>query len=409
MIVVKKEVVGNITVFLIFFCITLGNSQFFTEIGINNFFIYIGYSIVLMKILYEFKTNLTSYFVKRLLLFFVLVYLFSIGIIKQNNLENLTKLNLILSMCLIALVAVLSEGILNSTEQFKFISYAIFWACILATFLAVIKGVSITSLAVEGAGGSNYGFTGGLQHKNYFGVASLAGFISAYISNKKENKFLLWVYLIFIIISNARTAYILFILFIIISNATKIKKINMTKAQLRLVMMLFSIFIILLMILMHKKVTSGSESYQYRYQGLVNYLNMYGENKFYMIFGNAEMAFRNSGQSYTYNIRSVTGWNGTTELSLLSILVKNGLIGMIGYIIIFGYRLIQILSMSFSKIKYDVLAIWVIFFTSGFVETYVANINLVFNPFCYIAIGSLCSIYMKNMSNDDVQFEMEEE
>ena len=70
MIVVKKEVVGNITVFLIFFCITLGNSQFFTEIGINNFFIYIGYSIVLMKILYEFKTNLTSYFVKRLLLFF---------------------------------------------------------------------------------------------------------------------------------------------------------------------------------------------------------------------------------------------------------------------------------------------------------------------------------------------------
>ena len=174
-------------------------------------------------------------------------------------------------------------------------------------------------------------------------------------------------------------------------------------------MMLFSIFIILLMILMYKKVTSGSESYQYRYQGLVNYLNMYGENKFYMIFGNAEMAFRNSGQSYTYNIRSVTGWNGTTELSLLSILVKNGLIGMIGYIIIFGYRLIQILSMSFSKIKYDVLAIWVIFFTSGFVETYVANINLVFNPFCYIAIGSLCSIYMKNMSNDDVQFEMEEE
>ncbi|NJE31531.1 hypothetical protein E0K97_00185 [Lactobacillus agilis] len=406
MMVIKRKTVDNVSIFLMFFFLTLGNSQFFVELGSNNLLIYLGYSIILLKVLYILKNNINFASVKRIIIFSVLAVLFNVGIILQKNLLTSTKLNLIFSMLLIALIAVFSEGILNDTKQFVFISYAILWACMIATLLALVKGISITSLAVEGGLGSNYGFTGGLQHKNYFGVAALAGYISAYISDKNRN--LLWIYVILIVVSNARTAYILFLIFLMISNVTKITKIRMTKLQLRLIIIAISILVMVSLFVIYKKITSGSESYQYRYQGLINYLNMYGKDKFYMLFGNAEMAFRNSGQSYTYNIRSVTGWDGTTELALLSILVKNGLIGMMGYIIIFTYRLIQILSMNFSQIKYNVLAIWVIFLTSGFVETYVANINLVFSPFCYIAIGSLYSIYMKNKPNAEMQLEIKE-
>lgn len=362
--------------FLSFFLITLGNSSYLTAIGIADKIQMTGYLLLMVMIFKCFMTN-NSRKGKLLSIFLIVFILFSIGIIRQD-LAITTKIHLILTMIVIDSVALLSENIMTHLSDLKIVSYGILTAILISLILAMMNGISLTTLAVEGVGDSSWGFNGGLQHKNYFAVSILASYMGFFFSKSTEKKdtrlsMLRFIEIILLVLSNSRGGYILFITFLLVVNFDKLKLI---KKNQRLPLMIVVLLITALGTLyFYTKYVLTSGSYDIRLQGLENYIQRYSNDNFHLWYGNAEMAFRDSGLSYEENVRSIVGWNGTTELSILSILIKNGILGLIGYIIIFTLKILDCISLRQSKEKIFMISTIVVLLTSALLENYIVNAN----------------------------------
>ncbi|WP_048345613.1 hypothetical protein [Limosilactobacillus mucosae] len=379
--------------FLSFFLITLGNSSYLTAIGIADKIQMTGYLLLMVMIFKCFMTN-NSRKGKLLSIFLIVFILFSIGIIRQD-LAITTKIHLILTMIVIDSVALLSENIMTHLSDLKIVSYGILTAILISLILAMMNGISLTTLAVEGVGDSSWGFNGGLQHKNYFAVSILASYMGFFFSKSTEKKdtrlsMLRFIEIILLVLSNSRGGYILFITFLLVVNFDKLKLI---KKNQRLPLMIVVLLITALGTLyFYTKYVLTSGSYDIRLQGLENYIQRYSNDNFHLWYGNAEMAFRDSGLSYEENVRSIVGWNGTTELSILSILIKNGILGLIGYIIIFTLKILDCISLRQSKEKIFMISTIVVLLTSALLENYIVNIQITFGVFCYIGMSVLYNI-----------------
>lgn len=379
--------------FLSFFLITLGNSSYLTAIGIADKIQMTGYLLLMVMIFKCFMTN-NSRKGKLLSIFLIVFILFSIGIIRQD-LAITTKIHLILTMIVIDSVALLSENIMTHLSDLKTVSYGILTAILISFILAMMNGISLTTLAVEGVGDSSWGFNGGLQHKNYFAVSILASYMGFFFSKSTEKKdtrlsILRFIEIILLVLSNSRGGYILFITFLLVVNFDKLKLI---KKNQRLPLMIVVLLITALGILyFYTKYVLASGSYDIRLQGLENYIQRYSNDNFHLWYGNAEMAFRDAGLSYEENVRSIVGWNGTTELSILSILIKNGILGLIGYIIIFTLKILDCISLKQSKEKIFMISTIVVLLTSALLENYIVNIQITFGVFCYIGMSVLYNI-----------------
>lgn len=379
--------------FLSFFLITLGNSSYLTAIGIADKIQMTGYLLLMVMIFKCFMTN-NSRKGKLLSIFLIVFILFSIGIIRQD-LAITTKIHLILTMIVIDSVALLSENIMTHLSDLKIVSYGILTAILISLILAMMNGISLTTLAVEGVGDSSWGFNGGLQHKNYFAVSILASYMGFFFSKSTEKKdtrlsMLRFIEIILLVLSNSRDGYILFITFLLVVNFDKLKLI---KKNQRLPLMIVVLLITALGTLyFYTKYVLTSGSYDIRLQGLENYIQRYSNDNFHLWYGNAEMAFRDSGLSYEENVRSIVGWNGTTELSILSILIKNGILGLIGYIIIFTLKILDCISLRQSKEKIFMISTIVVLLTSALLENYIVNIQITFGVFCYIGMSVLYNI-----------------
>ena len=303
--------------------------------------------------------------------------------------------HLILTMIVIDSVALLSENIMTHLSDLKIVSYGILTAILISLILAMMNGISLTTLAVEGVGDSSWGFNGGLQHKNYFAVSILASYMGFFFSKSTEKKdtrlsMLRFIEIILLVLSNSRGGYILFITFLLVVNFDKLKLI---KKNQRLPLMIVVLLITALGTLyFYTKYVLTSGSYDIRLQGLENYIQRYSNDNFHLWYGNAEMAFRDSGLSYEENVRSIVGWNGTTELSILSILIKNGILGLIGYIIIFTLKILDCISLRQSKEKIFMISTIVVLLTSALLENYIVNIQITFGVFCYIGMSVLYNI-----------------
>lgn len=379
--------------FLSFFLITLGNSSYLTAIGIADKIQMTGYLLLMVMIFKCFMTN-NSRKGKLLSIFLIVFILFSIGKIRQD-LAITTKIHLILTMIVIDSVALLSENIMTHLSDLKIVSYGILTAILISLILAMMNGISLTTLAVEGVGDSSWGFNGGLQHKNYFAVSILASYMGFFFSKSTEKKdtrlsMLRFIEIILLVLSNSRGGYILFITFLLVVNFDKLKLI---KKNQRLPLMIVVLLITALGTLyFYTKYVLTSGSYDIRLQGLENYIQRYSNDNFHLWYGNAEMAFRDSGLSYEENVRSIVGWNGTTELSILSILIKNGILGLIGYIIIFTLKILDCISLRQSKEKIFMISTIVVLLTSALLENYIVNIQITFGVFCYIGMSVLYNI-----------------
>lgn len=378
--------------FLSFFLITLGNSSYLTAIGIADKIQMTGYLLLMVMIFKCFMTN-NSRKGKLLSIFLIVFILFSIGIIRQD-LAITTKIHLILTMIVIDSVALLSENIMTHLSDLKTVSYGILTAILISFILAMMNGISLTTLAVEGVGDSSWGFNGGLQHKNYFAVSILASYMGFFFSKSTEKKdtrlsILRFIEIILLVLSNSRGGYILFITFLLVVNFDKLKLI---KKNQRLPLMIVVLLITALGILYFYTYVLASGSYDIRLQGLENYIQRYSNDNFHLWYGNAEMAFRDAGLSYEENVRSIVGWNGTTELSILSILIKNGILGLIGYIIIFTLKILDCISLKQSKEKIFMISTIVVLLTSALLENYIVNIQITFGVFCYIGMSVLYNI-----------------
>ena len=77
---------------------------------------------------------------------------------------------------------------------------------------------------------------------------------------------------------------------------------------------------------------------------------------------------------------------------IFNVLIKNGLIGFIGYFLIFRNYVKTSLKLHNEKLKIIAFAIIICFIISSFVESYVANINHLFTVFIYLLLANISKI-----------------
>lgn len=383
---------ANLALFTSMLLITLSNSQVLEYLGYSKIIEYLGLFILLYGIFVEKGRYKHKNEVIKLI---VVMIFFSIGLLVQG-LSIGKKISLILSMFILASMAILPCGYMKKIKAFHGISRGILCGVLLASILSIFAGRSLLTLASEGVL-VNFGFNGGMVHKNYLSYALVCVFVSEVVlyelqENSKSKK---WIFLslVLILLTNSRSSYIIVLLFVII---LCMKYIHVSKYRRILVWCIIAGGIVI-GIPIYQYLKSISETFFFRTNGLTNYINVFRMDTFHLVFGNAEMAFANSGMTYDENIRSTIGWDGSTELVILNILIKNGLLGYIGYFIIFKDYFVKINSMRNKKMRNATLAVLITFLVSAFVEAFLANINFVYTVFCYLF---LCNIPLMEMKGD---------
>lgn len=369
--------------------ITLGSSAALQMAGFDSFFEYLGLGLLLLGCLARFLKGKHRFTTSAFMLLVLVMILFNAGLLLQN-LPFGRILKLIISMGILTVIAIFPSDYIWSLPDLRMIGIGLLVGTVFSTLAALLSGVSVITPASEGFLVA-FGYNGGFEHRNYFSYSMIASFTAFYIPyryGKKDKLDLVFmlVSLMLLLLTNSRGAYIVFAAFVVLDNCTRVtipwygKKLTPGQAAVITCIVAIPAYAVLVMI---------SETFYFRINGLVNYLETFGTDVFHMIFGNAEIAFRETGMSYDQNIREVIGWDGSVELVLLNILIKNGLLGLVGYVLIFlryflGVRTIR--DIRYQSLLYALLLSFVL---SAFVESFLANINYAYGTFNYTMIAGL--------------------
>lgn len=380
-----------------FFGIVLGGSQAVKNLGLDNLIKYASYFSLILCIMRSLLKCDRHIIFSRMNFFLIITFFFVIGIMFQD-LNLLKKLYLAFSMVIISILGTLPINLIDSLRDFRRISYYLFYGVIISIFLGIICKVTMLTVAVEGIG-LGYGFNGGMLHKNFFAITvfisySLLFLHQKYIKYNQIDTFVLFLEFFFIIASNTRTVYLILLVFWGIVNIDILLKIK--KEQRYILFFLVSLIGVIFVIDFWDYLVDHSSSYSVRVQGIINFLNYYHGDYFHLILGDATLGFGDSSHDYGYNVRSVTGWNGTLEMPLLSVMIKNGFIGLIGYILIIWSFIKTIRKIQDKTLKIISLSILIPLLMSATVENYIVNINFVFMPVCFCILNSLNSIKERN-------------
>lgn len=359
----------------IFYC---GLSSLVNYLGL---FVILCYSGIFSSIK---KVNLTRF--KNIS---IVMAFFSVGILCQS-LSIQIKIYLLLSMLVLALIAMVPNSRIKTQYDFNQIKIAVASSLFISIIVSVLCGYDVYSHAVEGWW--NFGFDAGMVNKNYFSYITISMFILEYIfylRDKCINRIIWMICWGFLLLaSNSRGAWLLFIIILLVMFFSKIR-INMIKKAIKFLSFLSCIGIIVLIVENYESLMYASLTYAYRIRGVLNYIDYLGFDMFHLFFGNAELAFGDSDNSYATNIRSVIGWDGTVEVSYLNIIIKNGLIGLCGYFIIFKHYFKQIGCITNREVKIILYSYLWIFILSGFCEAFIADIKM---PFSILSYLILCNV-----------------
>ena len=383
----------SISIFVSLFLLTISSSLFIKNEGLTDSIEKVTFAILLSSLVISYLSAQSSYkkkYLNRAL--FIIFVLFSIGIISQNLLVS-RKLILLLTVYAILLASIFGEKYLNSINLLRLASYSIFWGSILVYLLAIFNELKTTG-STAGILGSIFSFNGGVVFKNYFGGNMLSIFIGIYISRQCGKKcfsdiILLVLTVLGIVISGSFGSYLLLIVFFCMMQAKYFKKLQKLKRD------IFIFFLILLGITVcwyfYQEIALNISTYQYRVKGVINYYNYIIDRPFELWFGNDDLTV-NTGSNYVSSFRRIFGYDGTMEFALLNIVIKNGLIGLIGYIYIFIRSFRIALKSSNWTYKTAMIAIIVTMVASALVETYIQTIHAVFGIFGYLAIAGLAGL-----------------
>lgn len=391
MMVIKKN---SIYIFIISFLLMISSSLYLSEIGINSSLLYLGYFLILLKIyksLLKSKEVIYTQFFQVLLI----VFLLSIGILIQN-LEIKQKIMLVLAYFLIASFTILGKYFLKSIDDLKIVSYAILMGYIIVCVLSLIVGTSI--IASVGEGVFSFGLTGGMGHKNIVAASLLVGLISIYtyiILGKKRNfdMYLVYIYILLIFLSGSRTIWIMTIIFFIISNMYIIKNLSKLKRYIfKFIITLLSIIIISIVI---KYVLLESQNYLFRLLGVISFWDLHKDDYYHLVFGFSEIVY-NSSNSYFENVWSLTEGIGTFEMGFLNIIARMGIIGFVGYVVLFNIILKKAKKIENIKKRYILYGIVYTMLFSGFVELYIVSVQYVYT------IMTLCIISFLTINSKEI-------
>lgn len=380
---------NDLLVFISFFLITIGEGTFIlSEFGYK--IEYVGYFILICLTLI---TNINRrQFLRRLPFIIIILVSLCFGIITKDII-NTTKYTLIISMVMLAFIAIYSDTLFTTPQRVKSIGYAVFCGGIITGIIGVLTGTL-------GLRWSTYdSFVGivfpcGFRVKNYAGAVWLSSFICLYIYNlligKKINKSILLLFTVLIIITGSKGSLILLLLFLLIMNIDLIKMLGARYKKIIpffLVLLGIGIFYYLVVY-----VFPNIRTMAYRLNGVTQYLEIMSKNLSNLFLGSADIAYANGAENYTNTMRSYIGWSGSMEVAYLNILIKNGLIGFIGYYLIFR-RYINQIKKNYTINSKIVTCLIIVFLISGFVETYIVTLHIVLGPVFYCLLSGLSGNY----------------
>lgn len=397
----RVRISNNYWVIIAFFFLTIQNSKFFIANEFSDLIEYAGLGILLVGCTKLIWGNKDKECRKRKILFLVCSVLMNFGLLFQD-----LPINKIVYLCtsitILAYISIFPNGFLKSEKDFRAIANAILLGIGVSTLLALVTGMGVVTGASEGFIFS-YGFDGGLEHRNFYAYALLGVLILYNLSEKLSNsnrRYPIIIIFILLIISNSRSSYIVVLLYSFFTNYRKIRIQRMSKKE---ILYLFIILLIIFGIPTYRFLTQHSETFFFRVNGLRNYFKYIGNDWNQILLGNADIAFANTGMSYDENIRSVIGWDGSVELVFLNIMIKSGLIGFIGYVLIFVDYFKKIKNTKVKAIQPILYGVLVSFIVSAFVESYVTNINLVYSPLCYTLLATLPQIELQNKTLGEIE------
>jgi len=403
--------------FVIFFLLIVANSRYLVDEGLSSYLEYFVHGILTALSCYTFIKDKKDDKIKTIIIFFIVVVFFSIGIMLQGLIIS-TKIRLIFTMVTLAAYIILSGNLLNNYKNIRSASYGMFIGTIFTTFIGIITGTSMNETIYDKTYRliADVGFTGGLQFKNYYATVVLASFMGIYLYYKYEQKkkidfFMLILLCILELLSGSKGGYLLFIVFIILQQFKKLNiknKIKISKGVKYIsviIIMLISIFIFKWG---YNNILVTSSTYGYRMRGVENYINYVKNDYFHLIFGNAEMAYSNS--KYVQNIRNfliknnIEAYNGSYEMGFINALIKNGVLGLIGFIICYYIIVKKALLFNEKEYKVTIISILIVLLISSLVESYVCNIHAIFGVYCYILMSGIINMAenKENLNNKKV-------
>ena len=359
----------------------------YTKVG--SLLLYLGYALLFYGITRSFvKTDYKynkKYVLKNL---FLTTFLLCIGIILQHFAIK-RMLILLFTMFAIISTACMSDKFIKKATDFRSIAYGIVGGSISCAVLSLVNGIPLFGISDEGVFGIYVCYNGGIQDKNVATIM-LAVIISLIIcnvvGNNKRKSDLIIISLSFVIIlaSISRGAWIHTAFFLCILKYKSITK--MDKKTRIFAAIIVGGAVLALSVFLFKNVFSNSRTYMYRVRGWTNYIRMFGNDKRIMLIGNGKIAY-DQGEDYTRAIRSVTGWDGTLEIAWLNILIKNGLIGIVGFIILFWRALKEAFKCEDKNIKRIYLAVTLTLIITSFVATYISNSRQLLGIFSYLVMS----------------------
>lgn len=394
-----------VLIYITIVIITLSESVFFNNRGLNNTLEYLGYFLLLSSILLSFIKESNNLNKKRDACSFLLVLILSgIGLWFQN--VSITRFFVLqFTIFAIAIISVLSSNYMSSLRIIRGSAYALLVGIALAILLGLVSGDGIWDQINTGAGifGIPLGFNGGMVFKNYFSADILIIYICLSIYERCEeyksvDKVVQFFCAFFCVLSNSRGGLVLLAIYCIALNYSIVFRIK--KKYIKIFILCVMIIGFALFVKFYNNILDSFGTYAYRFRGLINYLNYYEGDGFHMFFGNAE-SFYDKDVSYVMAVRSTTGFDGSLEMSWLNILIKSGLLGIAAYVIIF-FRLFKIaVRATNQKISTCMIALTLTCLVSSLVEAYIQSIHCVFGVMCYLIINGLYGYDRKRGDNND--------
>ena len=400
----------NYLIFFTSFLMIIGGSVFTMHHNINQIIDFIGCSLLVLEalIFFWYGNNTEKEKKVQIILTIICIFLLSLGGFVQHT-SIVAKLRIIFPAVVIPSIILLSQQYLNKYGFIRTFSLGIFISVIFIFIVSLICGSPVVEQNNEGF--IKYGLNCGILYKNYFAATIFASFIGLFIYNFKfkKNYFdlgILAIELIMIFLSGSRGTWLILFLFLILmcfeSNYNRLIKPILQKIKNDKRMLILSIVITLTLLFVLFKFISGSATYKYRTRGVTNYINYYKKDPFHLIFGNSEVAYRNSNTKYVSTIRStIKGFDGSYEMGLINVLIKNGLIGILAYLICYINLIQRVLKNK--KYRYIGLVIFIVLIISSLVETYVCNIHTIFGIYCYLLINGFIEIKSKNNDKYEIK------
>lgn len=383
-----------------FFILTLAGSQFFSSRGLDSLLEYLCFGLLLISLAFHYYHLGRTYRIKYIIVPSMTVLLcLCIGLF-LNDITWLRRFILFGTVFAIWACIFWGEAFLNSVRYLKSISYAVLLGVFISLILGITDGAKIISTN-EGLLGYTYGFTGGINFKNYFAADMLVVFIGLYlygrdIKRRSIDMFFMAFSFIAICLSGSRGGLVLFLIFFVCINSDKIKKIDRNQRRI-----FFGIILaagIIVFVILYQRIALNSDTYMYRIRGLQNYWNYYLDDQFHLFFGNSENTY-DQKLSYVFAVRTIVGWDGSLEFSWLDIIIKSGLLGVLGYMIVFFRYGFLVKKNNDWKIKSILFAVLATLLASSLVEAYIQSVHSLLGIYSYLVMSGLAGEYRKYEHN----------